>query len=359
MSSDAKHLFPRKGGGGGKGGGGKGGGSGSKGSPAARKGAPSSFTNSRFANAFKLSGTKFSASPYSDGGGKSSKLSSGIFTGRLSGGGNRNSVYGTRTYGSGYPYGGYGYYVADRPFPYVFYPISIQSNYYGDNEYANVNDTDRPGGNLVAAIVQPSNNTSSVTYRLLGDNSSVSAVFAALVANCSIANNTDGIYAFSPSSTTNTSVWPLPEQVIQWYRASTFALSLDGYNDTASLASNAPASNSSTGYTRLADTPLPDGLNTTFLECVNYTTGASVPLVNKPSDSLKAWQIVLIVLGSLFAAVIIGGLLIGYCGTIRKSCVSRWRRRKSRKIAREREADGSSLRETEPRDDELPSGTRA
>ena len=46
----------------------------------------------------------------------------------------------------------------------------------------------------MAAIVRPSYNTSSVTYRLLGDNSSVSTVFAALVANCSVATNGDSIY---------------------------------------------------------------------------------------------------------------------------------------------------------------------
>lgn len=143
------HLFPRKGGGRGKGHG-KGG---PKGSPAARKHAPASFTNSRFADSFLLSGTKSSASPYSDGGGKSLKLNNGVFSGRLAGGGKRvgsvkicilvsrlsnfvpqDSVYGTRVYGSGYPYGGSGFFLSSRPFPYGFYPVPVYRYYYGSEE---------------------------------------------------------------------------------------------------------------------------------------------------------------------------------------------------------------------------------
>lgn len=169
MPTNTNTFYPRKGGGGGHAGsshgssssgkGGKGGSGGSKGSPAASKGAPKSFVNSPSSSSFSLTTKKgkstSSASPYSDGGGKSSKLSNGIFSGRLSGGGKRvritirpalchtlnksdyvpqTSVYGTRTYGSGYPYGDYGYYVSDRPFPYVFIPVPIHRHYYGCDE---------------------------------------------------------------------------------------------------------------------------------------------------------------------------------------------------------------------------------
>lgn len=144
-----------------------------------------------------------------------------------------------------------------------------------------------------------------MTYRIVGDNSSVTSVVAALVANCSIANSTNSIYAFTPSSSTNTSMWPLPEQVIQWYRGSSFALSLDGYNNTAALASNQPPSNSSTDYTRLIDTPLPDGLNTTFFNCVNYTIGESVPLIDGPTP-LSVLDIIQIVIWSVQAVIVIG-----------------------------------------------------
>ena len=57
---------------------------------------------------------------------------------------------------------------------------------------------------------------------------------------------------------------------MQYYRASTVALTLDGYNNSAALGSdpNVPA------------TPLPEGVDTVFLSCVNNTIGAAVPLVS-------------------------------------------------------------------------------
>ncbi|KLO06154.1 hypothetical protein SCHPADRAFT_883096 [Schizopora paradoxa] len=346
------HIFPRKGGGRSSGKGGKGdgdGGGGSKGSPAARKGASSSFTKSKFSNSFKLSGTKVSAAPYSDGGGKSFTIKSGPFSGRTSGGSTRDFVYGTRTYGSGYPYGGYGYYISDRPFPYGFYPVYIQSNYYGNDEYGNVNNTDRPGGNFVAAIIQPSYNPSSVTYRILGDNASVSAVFQALVSNCSIESNTSNIFAFTPSTITNTSTWPLPEQVIQWYRASTFALSLDGYNNTAALASNQPSSNSSTDFTPLPDTSLPDGLNTTFLECVNSTVGASVPMFYKPPPVLDALDISQIVVWGSVALFFIAGITYAICRDLWKACKSCCKRATKKRGAKKKAVRYNSLEQVEQR----------
>jgi len=129
------------------------------------------------------------------------------------------------------------------------------------------------------------------------------------MANCSVVNGTNSIYAFTPSSSSNTSEWPLPEQVIQWYRASSFALSLDGYNNSAALASNQPASNSSTDYTRLPDTPLPEGLNMTFMNCVNYTIGESVPLMDKPTPILGVQDIIQIVIWGLQALILIGAII--------------------------------------------------
>lgn len=54
---------------------------------------PSSFTKSKFANSFKLSGTKSSTSPYSDSGGKLWRINSGIFSGCMSGGGTHVSIW--------------------------------------------------------------------------------------------------------------------------------------------------------------------------------------------------------------------------------------------------------------------------
>ncbi|KAL5511199.1 hypothetical protein ACEPAH_4414 [Sanghuangporus vaninii] len=319
------HLFRRKGGGGKGGRSGKGGKSGSKGGSSAssiakKKGASDAFVKSRGSKSFTVTGSGSSGYPYSSGGGKRIKLpSSSSFSGREAGGGDRNTIYGTSHFGSGYPYGGYGYYVDNRPFPYYFYPVPCSHNYYGGDEYLNA--TDRPGGNLVTAIVKPSYNTSSVTYRLVGDNSSIVAVFDALVANCSVANSSSAFSTFTPSNT----VWPLPEQVLQYYRASSFALSLDGYNNTAALPANAPASNNSKPV-EMADTPLPSGLNMTFLSCVNYTVGASVPLVEPPKKGLSSGQIATIVAASIAGLFL---LITTFCCL--RGCFKRSRKDKKKK----------------------------
>ncbi|KAL5532705.1 hypothetical protein ACEPAF_4479 [Sanghuangporus sanghuang] len=319
------HFFRRKGGGGKGGSSGKGGKSSSKGGSSAssiakKQGASDAFVNSRGSKSFTVTGSGSSGYPYSSGGGKRIKLpSSSFFNGREAGGGDRNTIYGTSHFGSGYPYGGYGYYVDNRPFPYYFYPVPCSHNYYGGDEYLNA--TDRPGGNLVTALVNPSYNTSSVTYRLVGDDSSVVAVFDALVANCSVANSSSVFSTFTPSN----SVWPLPEQVVQYYRASSFALSLDGYNNTVALPANAPASNNSKPV-EMADTPLPSGLNMTFLSCVNYTVGASVPLVETPKKGLSSGQIATIV-GASIAGLFL--LITTFCCL--RGCLKRSRKDKKKK----------------------------
>jgi hypothetical protein len=70
---------------------------------------------------------------------------------------------------------------------------------------------------------------------------------------------------------------------VQYYRASSFSLSLDTYNNTGSLISNQSKDNS-TAPPVLVDTPLPTGLNMTFLSCVNATIGLSIPLIEIDSN---------------------------------------------------------------------------
>ena len=198
-------------------------------------------------------------------------------------------------------------------------------------QYLNVNDTERPGGNLVSAIIQPSWNTSSVTYRILGDNSSVTAVFEALVANCSVANSSSAIEAYTPSANT----WPLPEQIIQYYRSSSFSLSLDGYNNSASLVSNMPANNNTAPLPLSQDTPLPAGLNDTFLVCVNTTIGASVPLEDVVSHKLTGQQIAEIVGLSIQGLII----LLGIICCLASCCCSKRKSKKDVEAAKPKEND--------------------
>ena len=122
------------------------------------------------------------------------------------------------------------------------------------------------------------------------------------------------------------SSWPVPEQVVQYYRASSFALSLDGYNNTAALPSNAPASNDSSPV-QMADTPFPSGLNTTFLECVNSTTAASVPLLDASKKKFSPAEITGLIFAGIAGAFFLGCLL--YC--VRSRCKRSRKERKQRK----------------------------
>ncbi|KDQ56799.1 hypothetical protein JAAARDRAFT_79229 [Jaapia argillacea MUCL 33604] len=245
-------------------------------------------------------------SAYSTGGGKTFALSEDSpFLGRLAGGGTRAEVYGTSRYGSGYPYGDYGTYVDDRPFPFLFYPIPIYPDYYGSDVYANLNATQRPGGEITVAIIIPQASIPSrEIYRIIGDQTSVSSVISSLISSCSVQNTS--ITPFNSSS--DIGVYPLPEQIIQWYRASSFGLSLDTYNNSASLPSNMPPSNSTPALPPNADTPLPLGLNQTWLQCINTTIGASLPLADPPRKT-DVIEIVSLVLNSL-GVTTIGIILI-------------------------------------------------
>ncbi|KDQ56798.1 hypothetical protein JAAARDRAFT_70481 [Jaapia argillacea MUCL 33604] len=299
-------IFPRKGGGGGgHGGGHSSGGKGGKGGSSSKAGGSTSGVKLG-SHTGVPSGKTVSA--YSAGGGKRFTLgSTSPFSGRLAGGGTRAQVYGNSRYGSGYPYGGYGTYINNRPLPYVFYPVPIYPHYYGSDTYENYNATQRPGGNLTVAILRaPSFPNTTEVYRIVGDQLSVSAVLAAVVSDCKVQNTTLSLF----NASDGTGAWPLPEQIVQWYRASSFGLSLDSYNNSAALPSNMPTSNTSLPLPLSDDTPLPSGLNHTYLTCLNTTIGASVPLVDPPWKP-SAGQIVEIIFQGL-AALIAAAVLFYY-----------------------------------------------
>jgi hypothetical protein len=59
---------------------------------------------------------------------------------------------------------------------------------------------------------------------------------------------------------------------VQYYRASTVALTLDGYNNSATF--NDDNSNED------AMSPLPGGIDMDLLNCLNATVGEAVPLID-------------------------------------------------------------------------------
>lgn len=112
-----------------------------------------------------------------------------------------------------------------------------------------------------------SSTTQNNTFRLVADNSTVTSLIQDIVTNCSSILS-------SPSTITSTNyndslTAPKPEQVIQYYRASSVALTLDGYNNTGALEADGTP-----------DTPLPTTLDTNLLDCLNFTIAEAVPLVD-------------------------------------------------------------------------------
>ncbi|CAE6451137.1 unnamed protein product [Rhizoctonia solani] len=210
------------------------------------------------------------------------------FAGRHAGGATRGGIYGGSYYGSGYPYGSYGStWVGGRPFPFFYWPIYIGPyEYYGASEYGPTSSTDRPGGPMHTATIFTIGtryNTSDI-YRLLGDRDSVNVVLSALREGCSV---TGAVFSYDPSASNSSLALPYVESIVQFYRASSFAVSLDGYINSAAVATSAASSNS-TGQlvsSLLPPTPLPTDINREFLDCINQTVGKYLPLLD-----LESWS---------------------------------------------------------------------
>lgn len=297
-----------RGGGGGSSGGSRGGSSGGGSSSGGSSGGGSSSGGSRGGVSFGGGTSSRGSSSYSSGGGSSTVIASGAFAGRSVGGGTRDQVYGGSRYGSGYPAGG-GSYVAGRNFPFGYWPVYVPvgggAAYYGYREYGPVGNSSRPGGAMSQALVrhtswptanarrwlesrQSSNSTNSTTpaqvnnatasYYIVGDADTVSAVMQELVTACSVVSTTA-----VPVNESNPMVHY--EQAVQFYRASSFMLALTSYNNSANLPSNAPANNSVDALPKGADTPLPAGTDMNFLNCLNTTIGASIPIMDAVSTA--------------------------------------------------------------------------
>ncbi|KAF5330458.1 hypothetical protein D9619_005392 [Psilocybe cf. subviscida] len=282
-------LERRKGGGGGGKGGGSGGGkssgsgsgagsSSSKGSSGAGGAGGSGRASTPISTG---GGGSKSATPFSNGGGPISTIPSGsLFAGRSVGGGTRNEVYGSSTYGSGYPNGAIGRGVAGRPFPFFFWPLAWggaavgSAAYLHNTEYGRFDNSSRPGGIMVTAAF--SSSTQNTTYRLVADNATVTDLIGDLMSNCTSShlNNSTTILATNFNDSLPA---PKPEQVVQYYRASSVALTLDGYNNTGAL-----------GPEGTPDTPLPTNIDTTLLDCLNTTIGNAVPLVDAGGSIILA-----------------------------------------------------------------------
>ncbi|KAG8835430.1 hypothetical protein FRC17_003329 [Serendipita sp. 399] len=206
---------------------------------------------------------------FSEGGGKPLTLAApSRFAGREMGGGSRSDVAGTRSYASGYiSSNGREGSVVGRALPFGFWPLYWfghgQSDEYGGSQDI---DHERLGGGQVIVQLAPnataaSYNVSAVngineTYWMVGDKESVTTMLSLLVDTDSeefspygygVLNNT-----ILPFNSTNSTI--RFSHVIQWYRASSFALAYEGYSNTFAF----PPLNETSGVGWNASTPLPE-----------------------------------------------------------------------------------------------------
>lgn len=120
-------------------------------------------------------------------------------------------------------------------------------------------------------------NTQNTTFYLVTDTDTANSMVTILQQNCSsvlssAVSNTPAAYNVTDPNS------PKPEEVVQYYRASSAALMLEGYNNTSQLSDD----------TALPDTPLPTNIDTTLLTCLNETIGAALPLVDGANPT--AWN---------------------------------------------------------------------
>ena len=120
-------------------------------------------------------------------------------------------------------------------------------------------------------------NTQNTTFYFVSDNDTATAMVPILQQNCSSVLNSGVSNTPVPYNVSDPNA-PKPEQVVQYYRASSAALMLAGYNNTAQLSDN----------TSLPDTPLPTNIDTNLLTCLNQTIGVAIPLVDAANPT--AWN---------------------------------------------------------------------
>ncbi|KAG8813670.1 hypothetical protein FRC17_001468, partial [Serendipita sp. 399] len=105
-------------------------------------------------------------------------------------------------------------------------------------------------------------------------------------------------------STTNTTTLPIRfENVMTWYRASSFALAYENYTNAYALA----PLNETTDVGWDHATPLPYHQTVSgFLSCVNKTIMAALPILDPEERALSPGEIAGIVIGSVCGALLLG-----------------------------------------------------
>ncbi|CAO1617412.1 unnamed protein product [Sympodiomycopsis kandeliae] len=224
------------------------------------------------------------------------------FAGRRAGGGLRLWIHDSPRFGSGFGpsnyYGnqtntanttktirgddanvGLGGSVKGFGFPYIYWPIwwgaskqSEYNDYYGSSEY---NITGRPGGDMSLSVLKipEGYNQTLNNFALFGDSASVITIKNALIDHCQVVNTTVDNFAINPN------------QAVQYYRASSFALLLEGYNNSQPLTLSEQNINNPNYTINTPVAPLPTNIESGYMSCLNYTIGTYLPLPYKPNEN--------------------------------------------------------------------------
>jgi hypothetical protein len=121
-------------------------------------------------------------------------------------------------------------------------------------------------------------NSTGTTFHLLSDNSTVASLISSVDANCSSHLTSSSSTSPSPFNASDPGS-PQPQQAVQYYRSSSVVLTLDGYNNSATFSSSPNTT---------ADSPLPSGIDTTLLDCLNSTIGQAAPLIDGASSQFTS-----------------------------------------------------------------------
>ena len=266
---------------------------------------------------------------WGDGGGKIWTIANDSyhpFPHRDFGGGRRTDIRGTNMFGSGYPYGAWNTTsIARRSFPFGAWPL-----YWGDfmdsEEVGPQRDGIRPGGHIsIVPLRAKMDNSQDEVYYAVGDSQSLLFTLISYVTWCQASPAWPT--PFDPNSSNAT---VKPENVLQYYRASSFALASPSYNNSNSRN----ASYHPTGEW------IPENIKTSpFWQCLDSTTASALPIMNPPPKTPKyeVFLSIMIPMWFIFAGVglmILFGIVI-ICFLIREKLWN-WRYEKEQREELER-----------------------
>lgn len=221
------------------------------------------------------------------------------FAGREFGAADRWTLKGTQAFGSGYPYGNVdNTTIAGRPFPYGLWPLYWGNNMMGSDEYGPALDGVRPGGQLVTIPLKSEDGTYNIAegeiYHIVGDRDSATYMMISLVTSCHVTPAWP--IKFDPTSPNSTVKM---ENVIKYYRASSFALASPGYNNSFARGN--------TNTESMENTPIPDNMrDSQFHKCLDDVIVNALPIMNwPPAPSNTLGDTMAIVFGILGGPILI------------------------------------------------------